>query len=245
MSKIKIAELFYQPVLDLKPAHINTLLEKMMHYLMIKKCMNTGLKYLCKTSGKKNPYLYKGSGIRWLNHIKKHKSNISTCILGEYATKKELQEAGLYYSKLYNIVNDKNWANLTEEKGDGGLIGKGQLGKTWKIKDTSNMKKSKTQTKARLELYKRLSGKNNYQFIGIIKTPWGKFESLVDAVHEAKKQKNLGRTKVITDRNTLRKYLKKLDVMLNLEGRRTPKEWRGKAPREIGFEIIKEQNVKN
>jgi hypothetical protein len=208
--------------------------------------MATGVRYLCKTSSViKNPYIYQGSGVRWLNHIKKHKSRIITCIVGTYATKEELAEAGLYYSQLYNVVKDCTWANLTEEKGDGGKIGTGQLGKRWKIKDTSNMKKPKTQTEARLNLYKRSSGKNNYQFDGMIKTPWGLFESNQDATVEAKKQRELGNNKVITDSGTLRKYLQTLDIMLNLEGRRTPKEWRGKTPRELGFNIIKENDGKD
>ena len=206
--------------------------------------MNTGLHYLCKTSGKKDPYLYKGSGVRWLNNIKKHNSRIITCVIGTYNTKEELIEAGLYYSRLYNVVEDYTWANLTEEKGDGGLIGTGQLGKRGKIKDTSKMSKKKTLTQEVLDGRKSISGKNNYQFKGMIKTPWGTFESIVEAVHEGKIQRELGNTKVITDANTLRKYLQTLDIMLNLEGRRTPKEWRGKTPKKIGFDILKDEDVK-
>lgn len=216
-----------------------------MHHLMIKKCMTTGLQYLCKTSSTKDPYLYQGSGVRWLNHIRKHKSRIITCVIGSYQTKEELQQAGLYYSELYNVVKDPNWANLTEEKGDGGLIGSGQLGKRWKIKDTSNMKKPKMQTDLRLEHYQNTSGKNNYQFKGFIKTPWGTFESVKEAISEGKKQRELGNIEVITDRNSLQKYLQNLDTMLNLEGRRTPKNWRGKTPRELGFDIIKDMHGKD
>ena len=216
-----------------------------MNYLMIKKCMNTGLKYLCKTSGKKNPYLYTGSGVRWLNHIKKHRSYIITCIIGEYTTKEELQEAGIYYSELYNVVDDYTWANLTEEKGDGGLIGTGQLGKTWKIKNTSNMHGTKTKTDAWYEGKKKTAGKNNYQFKGQLKTPWGVFDSGIDAIAKGKILRAQGNSEVITDGNTLRKYLQSLDNMLNLQGRRTPKNWRGKTPRELGFEIIKDTNVKD
>lgn len=212
---------------------------------MIKKCMNTGLKYLCKTSGKKNPYLYTGSGIRWLNHIKKYQSYIITCIIGEYETKEELKQAGLYYSKLFNVVEDNNWANLVEEKGDGGLIGKGQLGKTWKIKDTTKMHNTKTKTNAWYKGRQKIAGKKNYQFKGFIKTPWGIFESTVEAVVEGKKQRELGNKEVVTDGNTIRKYLQELDTMLNLKGRRTPKIWRGRTPREIGFNILKDWYVKN
>lgn len=215
-----------------------------MHYLMIKKCIKTGLKYLCKTSSK-NPYSYKGSGIRWLNHIKKHNSHIITCIIGVFASKQDLKEAGMYYSALYNVVNDYSWANLTEEKGDGGLIGTGQLGKTWKIKDTSKMKKPKTKTEAWYEGRKKIAGKNNYQYKGQIKTPWGMFDSVTAAVAEGKLQRKLGNNEVITDGGTISKYLQSLDDPLNLQGRRTPKNWRGKTPRELGFLITKDTNVKN
>lgn len=213
-----------------------------MHYLMIKKCMSTGLKYLCKSSGNKDPIKYKGSGIRWTNHIRKHNSYIITCILGIYNTKEELREAGLYYSKLYNVVEDYNWANLTEEKGDGGLIGNGQLGKTWKIKDTSKMKNRKTKTEAWHKAKEKISGKNNYQFTGFIQTPWGTYESLVAAATAAQKERDIGNNYVVSDWCTLKKYLHNLDIMLNKEGRRTPKDWRGKTPRELGFGIIKDKN---
>lgn len=212
---------------------------------MIKKCMNTGLKYLCKTSGKKDPCLYTGSGVRWLNHIKKHNSYIITCIIGEYHTKEELKEAGLYYSKLYNVVESNDWANLTEEKGDGGLIGTGQLGKTWKVKDTSRMSNKKTKTEAWYEGKKKTAGKHNYQFKGQIKTPWGTFDSIVEATNEGKKLRSAGISEVITDRSTLKNYLQKLDIVLNSQGRRTPTMWRGKTPRELGFEILRNIDVKN
>ena len=142
-------------------------------------------------------------------------------------------------------MDDYAWANLTEEKGDGGLIGTGQLGKTWKIKDTSNMAGSKTKTAAWYEGKKKTAGKNNYQFKGQIKTPWGVFDSGIDAIKEGQRLRDTGNKEVITDGNTLRKYLQSLDNVLNLQGRRTPKNWRGKTPRELGFEIIKDTNVKD
>jgi hypothetical protein len=216
-----------------------------MHHLMIKKCINTGLMYLCKTSSSGNPYLYNGSGMRWIKHIKKHQSFIVTCIIGSFETKDELQKAGLYYSKLYNVVDDPNWANLTEEKGDGGLIGTGQLGKRWKVKDTTKMKNQKTKTPAWYEARKKIAGKNNYQYKGQIKTPWGIFDTGSEAIKEAKNQRKLGNNKVISDGGTLRKYLQGLDNVLNSEGRRTPDSWRGKTPRELGFDILKDANVKN
>jgi len=92
---------------------------------------------------------------------------------------------------------------------------------------------------------KKIAGKNNYQFKGLIKTPWGIFESIVDAVSVGQKQRDLGVLEVITDRSTLAKYLQNVDIVLNSQGRRTPSSWRGKTPRELGFEKIKDTNVKN
>ena len=73
----------------------------------------------------------------------------------------------------------------------------------------------------------------------------GIFDTGLEAITEGKRLRELGNTEVITDGNTLRKYLQSLDNVLNLQGRRTPKNWRGKTPRELGFEIIKDTNVKD
>jgi hypothetical protein len=212
----------------------------MKHILMIKQCEITGLKYLCKTSGK-NPYSYHGSGTRWRNHLNKYHKNphskdamIKTTILGIYHTKEELKEAGLYYSKKFNVVESKDWANLTEEKGDGGWIND-QTGKTWTVKDTSKMKGAKTQTDSVKKGWERTRGENNYQFSGWIITPWGRFASIKEAITQAKQERKNGNNYVISDAKTLNKYLNNPNEPLNKEGRRTPKEWRGKTPTDIGF----------
>ena len=210
------------------------------------KALSTGLLYLCKTSSSnKDPYTYKGSGKYWLKHLNKHNPYIVTCILGEYETKEQLTEAGLFYSKMYNVVEDKRWANLTEEKGDGGLIGQGQLGKRWKVttQGKENMKTS------RIKLWKnrgkslrkaqgeRFLGAKNHQFTGWILTPWGRFASLKEATECAKILRKQSKSSfVISDHATLKKYIENLDVPLNKEGRRTPRTWRQKTPREIGFD---------
>ncbi len=209
---------------------------------MIKKCMNTGLMYLCKTSSDlKSPYLYLGSGKTWLSHLSANNSYVLTCIIGEYETKQELSQAGIYYSKLFDVVNSPHWANLTEERGNGGLIGTGQLGRHWKVRDTTKMRNKKTQTPLRKEAYKRIQGKDNYQFRGYIKTPWGIFESVEDATKNAKLLRQAGNNLVISDSGTLRKYINNPEISLNIEGRRTPKIWRGKTPRELGFDITKDK----
>lgn len=88
-------------------------------YLYVKTHTKTGLKYIGMTSNK-NPHSYPGSGIYWKNHLRKHGHEFKTEILKECKNKDEIKEWGLYYSKLWNIVESKDWANLKEEQGDGG-----------------------------------------------------------------------------------------------------------------------------
>jgi hypothetical protein len=78
----------------------------------------TGLKYLGKTV--RDPYKYKGSGTHWLRHLKKHGQEHTTEILFETDDKELFREKALYYSKLYNVVESKEWANIVPEQGDGG-----------------------------------------------------------------------------------------------------------------------------
>lgn len=89
-----------------------------MYYLYIKTHNKTGLKYLGKTNAK-NPFEYKGSGKHWLRHINKYGYDVTTKILLATESKEEIKETGLFFSKLFNIVKSKEWANLQEEKGDG------------------------------------------------------------------------------------------------------------------------------
>lgn len=91
----------------------------MTHYLYKKTHKETGLKYLGKTISK-NPHTYKGSGVYWSYHIKKHGYNVETEILKECLTEEELIYWGQYYSNLWNVVESDDWANLIEEAGPGG-----------------------------------------------------------------------------------------------------------------------------
>ena len=86
-------------------------------YLYVKTHRKTGLKYLGKTE--QDPFKYRGSGTRWNNHLNTHGNDVETQILKECQTTEELKEYGLYYSKLWNVVESDDWANLMEEKGDG------------------------------------------------------------------------------------------------------------------------------
>jgi len=88
------------------------------YYLYVKTHNKTGLKYLGQTS-KQNPYDYHGSGKDWKIHLREHGVDISTVILQECKTKQELNEAGRYYSNLWNVANSPEWANRIPETGGG------------------------------------------------------------------------------------------------------------------------------
>ena len=88
-------------------------------YLYVKTHNKTGLKYLGQTMAV-DPHKYQGSGKYWQLHLKKHGKDFTTEILKECQTKEELIEWGLYYSNLWNVADSDSWANLKEERGDGG-----------------------------------------------------------------------------------------------------------------------------
>lgn len=89
-----------------------------MIYLYVKTHNITKIKYLGKTI--QDPYTYKGSGKRWLNHLKKHGNDVTTEIIGQFTTVEELIKTSIPLSETLNIVDSKQWANLRPESGDGG-----------------------------------------------------------------------------------------------------------------------------
>lgn len=89
-----------------------------MYYLYVKTHIRTNLKYLGYT--KQDPYKYKGSGIRWTNHINKHGYDVWTNILFQSESKNEISIKGKEYSLLWNVVESDEWANLVIEQGEGG-----------------------------------------------------------------------------------------------------------------------------
>jgi hypothetical protein len=88
-------------------------------YLYVKTHNITGLKYLGQTSST-NPHAYKGSGVFWRRHLQKYGSDFSTQILLATDDKDELKATGEFFSRLWGVVRNRQWANLKEESGDGG-----------------------------------------------------------------------------------------------------------------------------
>lgn len=93
-------------------------------YIYVKQAPS-GLLYLGKTVKdiKNNPSCYIGSGKYWKLHLKSNQytyKDIKTWILYETNNEEDLINMGVYYSKLFDVVNSDRWANLKEEDGTGG-----------------------------------------------------------------------------------------------------------------------------
>lgn len=93
------------------------------YYLYVKTHEITGLKYLGQTRSK-DPYKYAGSGQHWVNHLKKHGKFYKTEIIKKCSSNEEVAKWGKYYSDLWDVVKNKEWANLIPEMGGGwNLVG--------------------------------------------------------------------------------------------------------------------------
>jgi len=129
-------------------------------FLYIKRHTITGKLYFGKTT--KNPETYKGSGKHWLSHIKKHGTNdIETLWYCLYNDKESIKEASLSFSKLWNIVESKEWLNMIEEDGIGNGLPPGhKKTEEWKLKkssDNKNFRKNPNNVYNTKEYRKKLS----------------------------------------------------------------------------------------
>ena len=94
----------------------------MKKYKLYVKISPLGLKYLGKTE-QNNVHEYLSSGDNWTSHIDENKftfKDIKTDILFESDDKAIFKEKCIHYSKLFNVVQSKQWANIVEEQGSGG-----------------------------------------------------------------------------------------------------------------------------
>jgi len=101
----------------------NNVRQQVKHTLYVKTHTTTGLKYLGQTS-KSDPHKYTGSGKYWLRHLKCHGKHWTTEILCESDDKHTIDQLGVYYSKLWGVVESSQWANLKPESGDGAASGR-------------------------------------------------------------------------------------------------------------------------
>ena len=132
-----------------------------MHTLYLK-TSPSGLKYLGITS--KDPFQYYGSGKYWRRHLKHKKvklSEINTEVLFQTNDLLELQNKGIYYSNLWNIVESKDFANLMPETGYVSMSGYKHSDKTKKVLSEKAIERKHTEeSKKKMSISRR--GKSNH-----------------------------------------------------------------------------------
>ena len=88
--------------------------------LYIKQCPHCGMKYFGKYTGD-HIETYRGSGVRWKRHLKKHNVKPTHLWHSDWYHHKELiKKFAVRFSNLNNIVESTDWANLKIEDGLGG-----------------------------------------------------------------------------------------------------------------------------
>lgn len=84
--------------------------------LLIKVHWETGINYLCVTK-QKDWFKYKGSGQRWKKLLTKIPSKIFTSLLYTTDCVEDLSKQCWYYSDLFDIPNNRDFANVIPELG--------------------------------------------------------------------------------------------------------------------------------
>lgn len=204
----------------------------------------TGEQYVGKTK--------KSISGRWWDHVNKSKKNPNTTKFTHAISKygKDnfsvdiLDETPTNEKEIYWIDKLNSVYNMTPG-GDGGWIND-KTGKTWKVKDTTNMKlaNKKSANKRKVSMIPKISNGNNYQCNYRIKTPWGIFDTWKNAQLSAKFNKLNGIGPTVTDTFTIQKYCKS-NILLPFDGR-IQKSWQGKYTYDIGFgfELLGSKNEK-
>lgn len=98
--------------------------------LMIKTHNITGLKYLCITK-KDNWEKYTGSGVRWKKHLQKHGNDISTELLYSSDDYNDFLMHCYFYSDMFEVSINEEFANLIPEYGYGNGTNKSNLELWW------------------------------------------------------------------------------------------------------------------
>tara|TARA_Y100000310_G_scaffold344191_1_gene455639 strand:+ start:1547 stop:2107 length:561 start_codon:yes stop_codon:yes gene_type:complete len=124
-------------------------------FLYLKQHNQTGLKYFGKTV-KKNHVRYRGSGVHWTRHLDIHGDDVSTLWTKPFTNKQKFTQFAKAYSKKYNIVESKDYANLIPEDGfTGGNTGITEEGR----KVISETSKRRRHSEASLEKIRKARAK--------------------------------------------------------------------------------------
>jgi hypothetical protein len=84
-------------------------------YLYAKRHRVTGLRYFGKTT--QDPYQYKGSGLHWRRHLRRHGDDVETTWVQAYTDQEILVREAEFFSRVYDIAASSEWANMKPENG--------------------------------------------------------------------------------------------------------------------------------
>lgn len=139
--------------------------------LYVKTHTLTGMKYFGKTTRLQKIHTYKGSGVHWVRHLKKHGCHYQTELLGIWHDADRLQKFATKFCIDNQVVESDQWANMVLEEGlQGASTG-----------DTNVAKRSDVRQKMSKHSARNLLGKfgeDHPSFSGWYVTPHGKFASL-------------------------------------------------------------------
>lgn len=130
--------------------------------LMVKTHNVTGLKYLCITR-RKEWQEYPGSGVYWTAHLNKHGYNFSTELLFESVDYNVFVEKCKYYSDLWDVAKNKEFANRVPEYGYSCGDGRGNTNwDLWRANRTAEQRKEQSRKAA--ETNKKRWAKEGHPF---------------------------------------------------------------------------------
>jgi len=159
----------------------------------------TKLKYFGKTASYHTAAelqkYYHGSGKYWKNHLKKHGDDVTIQILHSSDDKFLIKSLAIMYSKFWNIVKSKNYANLKAENGlDGGDTSKfidykkiNHIGKNNSMYGrTGGMSGKKHSDKAKQLIREANIGNKNPMFGKTFDNPMAKITEIFNSNNELK-----------------------------------------------------------
>lgn len=202
-------------------------------WLYIKQHNVTGLKYFGKTI--KNPDTYNGSGVRWVRHLTKHGTDVSTIWKQLFTDKTELNHFALKFSQDNNIVESNKYANLKPEDGlmggDTGISKEGRKVLSEKAKLFKHTAESKQKIReARAQQKPTMLGKTHsektkqkireYNLNKPRTTPFAKIKKSTLRNHRGELNPMFGKK---------HSSISKEKISLSLKGRTISEEWRIRA----------------
>ena len=142
--------------------------------LYVKTHRKTGLKYFGKTTRLDCIHSYRGSGVHWRRHLKKHGADYTTELLGIWQDKDRLVAYAQKFCQQHEVVTSQDWANMVLEEGlQGAVSGDGNIAKRADVREKMSQHSAKN--------CQGLFGEKHPSFKGWYITPLGKFASLREA----------------------------------------------------------------